>query len=306
LVQHVGRLPFLTLAADEKDNIGASGEPDGYYYHSNPHVRKEDIQVMAEMEEWLQERASQLERQGVNVLEEKIVTAHDQPSEVILQFAAEHGCDFIVMAAHKRNLLERAIQGSVTNSVVRSAGIPILAMTPEPSGRPGHPANVTRLSVLLDGSAFAESALSYVKELARRMSLEIVLIRWLTMGQGHPGFAGTGSALANTESLRANSETPSSEEALEARQYLQAISNGLTVEGFQVQWEIPKAALDSDQSELSHRCANSIIALASHGRSGISRWIEGSVAEDLLRDSGCPVLIIPAALAEQERPEEVP
>jgi nucleotide-binding universal stress UspA family protein len=43
-----------------------------------------------------------------------------------------------------------------------------------------------------------------------------------------------------------------------------------------------------------------MIVLASHGRSGIFRWLEGSVAEALLKDTGGPLLIIPPAVAQHQ------
>jgi nucleotide-binding universal stress UspA family protein len=226
-----------------------------------------------------------LEGQGANILEEKILTAHDRPSQVILQAGVERGCDLIAMATHDRNLLEWTFQSSVTSEVIRSAGVPVLAITPEKqSGTLDQPAIVTRLLVLLDGSAFAESVLPYVKELGLRSSLEIVLIRWLTGNQIHPTPSKADSILPDADMLGERVE--------------------LAGAGLKVRWEIPEVALNSDGTGLSQESANSIIVLASHGRSGLSRWLQGSIAEDLLRNSGCPVLVIPSALAEQEKSDD--
>jgi nucleotide-binding universal stress UspA family protein len=304
---HMGRLPLLTLAADRRDNIGVSREESRYDLpDSGGNPKKKDIEEMAELEKWLRGRASMLECQGVNILEEKIVTAHDRPSQVILQAAAEHGCDFVAMATHDRNLLERTFQGSVTNEVVRSAGFPVLAITPEKqSGSSDQPVTTSRLLVLLDGSDFAESVIPYVKELGLRLSLEVVLIRWLTGSQVHPASSGAGSVPADANKLREEAEQEVADEATLVRQYLQTTAADLAEAGLKVRWEIPEVALDSAGSHLSRECANSVIMLASHGRSGLSRWLlQGSVAEDLLRDSGCPVLVIPSALADQEEADD--
>jgi nucleotide-binding universal stress UspA family protein len=307
VVRYQSRFPFLSFAADEQYYTGVPAEsareglpttPSKYQYdYADHHLQAGDEEEMAQIEEWLRERAAQLEGQGVTVLEETIVTADDKPSQIILQFAEEHGCDLVLMGSHDRNLLEQAFKGSVTSSVIRSSRIPVLAMTPEKQSKPlGGSPMLWGLSVLLDGSAFAESALPYAKSLARSLALEIVLIRWLRMGQVRPAFIGTGSLNQVQEEL--------AEEATEARQYLEAIVNDLQKEGLEARWEIPSSALDSEANELPQKCAGSMIVLASHGRSGLSRWLEGSVAEELLRHSGCPVLIIPSELAEQIRPEK--
>ena len=49
--------------------------------------------------------------------------------------------------------------------------------------------------------------------------------------------------------------------------------------------------------ELSRETPHDLIALATHGRSGMTRWVLGSVAEALVRGTGDPVLIIPSESA---------
>jgi hypothetical protein len=140
-----------------------------------------------------------------------------------LRFAEDYGCDFIAMASHERNLLEQVFKGSVTSGVIRFSKIPVMAMTPEKiAERPDQTIGLSSLSVLLDGSQFAETVLPYVKNLASRLSLEIVLIRWLTREQLHPAFVGTGSELLNADTLRAQIEQELNEEASQAEKYLQA------------------------------------------------------------------------------------
>jgi nucleotide-binding universal stress UspA family protein len=46
--------------------------------------------------------------------------------------------------------------------------------------------------------------------------------------------------------------------------------------------------------DLTNRTPNSMVAMCTHGRSGIRRWVLGSVTEKVVRHAGCPVLVIPA------------
>ena len=48
-----------------------------------------------------------------------------------------------------------------------------------------------------------------------------------------------------------------------------------------------------------------LIVLASHGRTGLSRLLMGSVAEGVMREAPCPVLIIKQPVEDPERPEKV-
>jgi nucleotide-binding universal stress UspA family protein len=57
---------------------------------------------------------------------------------------------------------------------------------------------------------------------------------------------------------------------------------------------------------LAKRTSDNLIAMSSHGRSGISRWVMGSVTDRVVSYSGNPVLIIRPTLstpqaASQER-----
>jgi nucleotide-binding universal stress UspA family protein len=75
--------------------------------------------------------------------------------------------------------------------------------------------------------------------------------------------------------------------------------------GLKARWEIIRGDPAQDIAGLAQRTPNTMIALASHSRSGIPRWVTGSVAEELLRASSDPVLIISSELVEgeEERPQ---
>jgi nucleotide-binding universal stress UspA family protein len=83
----------------------------------------------------------------------------------------------------------------------------------------------------------------------------------------------------------------------EATSYLQDIAARLGNKGLDVRREVLLGGTARKIAELAQATPNNIIALASHGRSGIARWVMGSLAEELLRASGDPVLVIPSALA---------
>jgi nucleotide-binding universal stress UspA family protein len=68
-------------------------------------------------------------KQGVRA--EGMVSVGNDPAEEILRRAREENFNLIAMATHDRNLLGQAIRGSVANEVVRSASVPVLAVTPE-------------------------------------------------------------------------------------------------------------------------------------------------------------------------------
>ncbi len=85
-----------------------------------------------EAEASLQLLAREAERQGISVT--LFVTLGD-PSQGILNIAAEEKVDLIVMATHGRRGLSRLLHGSVAEKVVRRAPCPVLTLKPLPARR---------------------------------------------------------------------------------------------------------------------------------------------------------------------------
>ena len=280
------RHPFISYAADERSYTGVPGRrvlesdpPVRSAYQFDQDVGKEPAEDMIEVQVWLDERASWLGQQGVSVVESKVVAAIGRPSERIIEYADLHNCDLIAMATHDRNLLGQALRGSVTNAVIRSSPVPVIAITPEKQqGHLGQAVELSSVLVPLDGSPFAEAVLPYAENLAERLGLEVVLV----------------------QALRSDEQ----EAARDASQYLENIAERLGGIGIKARWEVITGDAAQEIAKMAQNAPDTMIALASHSRSGISRWVTGSVAEELLRESGNPVLIISSKLAEGE--EESP
>jgi nucleotide-binding universal stress UspA family protein len=227
---------------------------------------------------------------------ESAVAVGEDPAREILQFASANGCDLIAMATHDRNLLGQAIRGSVTNEVLRSAHVPVLAVTPENQEGREQPTQLNTILAPLDGSAFAEAVLPYVEFLARSMALEVVLVRVLRYDQIYPPIVSANMAeTPGTAQVLLEAESAAEQEIID---YLRDLAQRLSEPGLPVRWELLRGPVSSSIATLAQELPHSLIALASHGRSGLARWVLGSVAEELLRGTGDPVLVIPSGVAE--------
>jgi nucleotide-binding universal stress UspA family protein len=298
IVRYESRLPFISYAADEQYYTGISAraaqedDPD-------QNVGKEPGEDMIAVQLWLDERASWLGQQGVPVVESKVVAASAKPSEGIIEYADLHSCDLIAMATHDRSLLGQALRGSVTNAVIRSSHVPVIAITPEKQkGHLGQSVELSSVLVPLDGSPFAESVLPYVENLAGRLDLEVVLVQALGSDEVFPPAGGT-AVLQGSGNVQMDI-TLEQVAATEASQYLENIAARLGGIGVKARWEVITGDAVQDIAKMAQNTPDSMIALASHSRSGIARWVTGSVAEELLRESGNPVLIISSRVAEGE------
>jgi len=143
----------------------------------------------------------------------------------------------------------------------------------------------SRIVVPLDGSKMAERSLPHAVDLARKISVPIHLIRVVDLTHfERTAPYGLGLAQATFELAR-------TEEESESHRYLLNVTDELLAQGFAVSDEIRFGVVFQEIVDASR--AGDVIVIASHGRGGVSRWFIGSVAEDIVRHSRTPVLLVP-------------
>jgi nucleotide-binding universal stress UspA family protein len=133
-----------------------------------------------------------------------------------------------------------------------------------------------RILVPLDGSECAEIVLPKVEKLAADLKAKIALLR---VAYAHT-FPGADPTEAEVKVVR------------EAEAYLQKIEERLTAKGFKVDSHV-RYGNDADEI-LDHAAQKDIdlIAMTTHGRSGVKRFLLGSVAEKILRHSPKPIFLV--------------
>ena len=86
----------------------------------------------------------------------------------------------------------------------------------------------------------------------------------------------------------------------EAIEYLKSVTEKLRTEGLNARWRLRKGSPAHQLVELAQDTPQDIIAITTHGRSGLSRWVLGSITEALVRASGDPVLIIAPSQQQED------
>lgn len=213
-----------------------------------------------------------------------------EPADEVIVRAAAHGTDLVVMGTHGRTGLSRAILGSVTEKVIRQAPRPVLAIR-HPNGLIQTPWGATlgrtrqapeefrfqKLLVPLDGSVLAEGILPQAKDLTRHLKAELTL---LTVAMVAPPFLmGTNPAMLEKEAISYSSS------------YVEAKRHELEAEGVPVQAAVRYGHAALQILDYAESQEIDLIAMATHGRSGLDRWLLGSVAEKVLRGSDIPLLL---------------
>ncbi len=137
----------------------------------------------------------------------------------------------------------------------------------------------------LDGSKLAECVLPHVEAVGKGCEVkDVILIRVI-----EPLEIPTRGGMAFSKDDRHQMET---EQRSEAEKYLKQVAGRLKEKGLIVRSEILEGKAAEAIAEYTKKNEVDLIVLATHGRSGLSRWYWGSVADRILRSVCVPVLMV--------------
>ncbi len=207
----------------------------------------------ATTETYLSRAAKALEGRDVQVRAESCL---GDPAAAIVAHAISSRAELIAMTTHGRSGVKRILMGSVTEKVLRQAPVPLLAC------RPGSRMEGWSHVVALDGSPRAETILDDIIPLTRLSGATLHLLH-----------------------VRSKA-SPS-----EIRSYLKQVALHCSALGVPVTTAVRQGSAAPQILRYASEIRAGVVALATHGRTGLERALMGSVAETVLRGVSCPVLL---------------
>jgi nucleotide-binding universal stress UspA family protein len=206
------------------------------------------------------------------------------PGEVIIEKAKADSGTLIAMATHGRSGISRWLLGSVAEKVLRGTTSPLLLVrAKEPAKNEGEK-TIKRVIVPLDGSPLAEKVLPHVTALAKELRFETVLLRAYNVRH----------IIAPYKHYIPDQDALEEEVRENVMSYLDGMVRALESNGVaQLSQRTSEKEAAQQIVDLASEKPDSLIAMCTHGRSGVKRWILGSVTENVVRHSTTPVLVIP-------------
>jgi nucleotide-binding universal stress UspA family protein len=194
----------------------------------------------------------------------------------ILSYAQDKDIDLIVMGGHGRRGLRRFLLGSVADEVLRFSQVPVLVVRNDKS-RTARP-TISKILVPVDFSRHMRLALETSADLARTFGAELCLLHVVAVPT-YPDFylPASGSSL-NTAQIRQD-----------ARDRIQELAEPLRPD-LTVDIDVRVGRASSVISQFALDKNFDLIVMPTHSYSGLERVILGSVAEQVVRSSPCPVL----------------
>jgi nucleotide-binding universal stress UspA family protein len=205
--------------------------------------------------------------------------ASGYPAEEILRYADENSIDLILMATHGRSGLKRWAIGSVADKVLHASKVPVWlvpARCPEDVTYDMWPKRT--ILVPLDGSELAEAVLPHVEALAEQNGVEPVDVVLLRVSE------------SPVMSDHYFSNIPETREEIE--KYLARVEKRLQKVGLSVQSRVLTGEPAEQIVDYASASPFSLVVMSTHARSGLSRWVLGSVAMKVVSGVCSPILLV--------------
>jgi len=271
------KIPIDLLLVIDPETISAASGPgtDRYLYAAEADMKKNRSEYLDETVRSL------LPSLTVNC---SVETGY--PAEAIVDKASAHPDTLVAMATHGRSGVQRWFIGSVADKVLHICTNPLLLVRTAGKEPANEQAGLKTVIVPLDGSPLAELALPHVTAMAKEIDLEVVLVRAYSLVSHMymaEGMAPDFDQL--TESIRD-----------EVKSYLEEKIRQLKVEGLEkVSYQLLEGDPAAKIIDIARETPDNLVAISTHGRSGIGRWVLGGVTDRVVRHSSDPVLVIRAA-----------
>lgn len=219
--------------------------------------------------------------------EVKAVLLFGDPAKEIVSYAERNNVSLIAMASHGRSGIMMWALGSVANKVLQRASVPVLLI--KVKGCPaatGTEKTINKVLIPLDGSELGEAALPHVRELANKIPVEVILFQVVERGM----YVHTVGGL---------NYVPFKEPVLEsmkkrAEEYLKKTGEKLTSTKATIRREVRTGDVAEEIIKYADEANVNLIAMSTHGYSGVKEWIMGGVAHKVLQAANKPMLLVRA------------
>jgi nucleotide-binding universal stress UspA family protein len=229
-------------------------------------------------ESYLESQAARIRAQGFQV--NKVCYLSADPTAAIVELTKELNVGMIAMETHGRGPAGRLAHGGIAWRAVANSPVPVMLRHQHPpSSQTGECAAIKgrRIMVPLDGSGFAERALPLACQLAVAWDAPVRLVQIVPP--------------ISTYGLSGNPAVDYDQSLQEARAYLHEV--GRTLPG-RIETQTCFGRVASKLTDIVESESITHVVLASHGRTGLSRVILGSVADELVQSTTIPIIVVPA------------
>ena len=235
--------------------------------------------TIARVKELAEKAAGETAKPGEITIDYKILKG--DPAEEIVDYADKKKYDLIILATQGKSGIRRWALGNVASKVVSVTRKQVMLIRARGAQPDVSKVKLTKVLVPVDGSRESESILKFVSYLASELSLSLTLFHMYTRET---------NLYPSVESFKAADKKLKQREA-----YLEKLGSRCLAQGLRIDTVFKEVSTGEEAAEiikLAEEGDFSMVAMATHGRSGIGRWIFGSNAQKVLYEVSTPLLLV--------------
>lgn len=204
-----------------------------------------------------------------------------RPTNMLVEFIDSLDDPIVVLASHGETIPDEGSVGRHTFRLIHHLACPIVVVPAQTGGTMPAVGDVTRVVLPLDGSDFSDVALSATTDILGELQPSLHLVHVVERGGDSSPVSREGLVGDYFEAVRD-----------ERANHLQKTAQDLTARGFTTTWELREGSADEEIHQAATDANASMIAMATHGYSGIAHTLLGSTAEAVLHSTRLPLLLI--------------
>jgi nucleotide-binding universal stress UspA family protein len=217
-------------------------------------------------------------------IEAEAVIIYGSAADKILNYSKQNDIDLILMATHGRSGVKRWWMGSIAEKIISRSITPILLVPSkkQKSTQIKEITSIDRILIPLDGSTTGQTALDHIELIARETGATISLIQVIsTSGSMEVNLLGSANWNGFFKAVKGA-----------ASDYLQCLVEELKGHGISAKYDILVGNPAAEIIEYARKNKVDLIAMSTHGRTGLARWVLGSVTDKVLHGAGMPMWLV--------------
>jgi nucleotide-binding universal stress UspA family protein len=235
--------------------------------------------------EYIERRADKIQSLGIKT---RSLCIEGESAASIIDFAEKNKISLIIISTHGRTGVSHWPLGNIANKIVQKSHAPVLLVRSSQLAKTAADRELRKILVALDGSRFSEAIIPYAERLAKGIGSEVVLLKVIEPSK-LPQLAAYIDREKYEEDFMAKLKR-------EAARYLSKKKTALANKEVNVNSELLEGKpVDTILQYVEDKSVN-LIALTTHGFSGITKWAYGSVASRIIEGSPKPILLVRPSL----------
>jgi nucleotide-binding universal stress UspA family protein len=253
-------------------------------YVSEKHNPEYHRTVQEYLEKVREELSSDFKKAGSKATV-KTILLDGKPATEIVQFAENNESDLVILTSHGHSGIMPWVMGSTANTVIHTIKNPVLLVRASMFKTKRRLVKLfNKILLPLDSSEIGEAALPCVIEIAQKLKSEVILFSVIENGQQVHTIGG--------QNFIRFSEQQVESMKLEMTEYLAATKKKLTDSGVNVSSIVREGDAAKEIIKLSQENNIRLVAMSSHGRSGMRSWVFGSVSNKVLHAGKTSLLFV--------------